>query len=518
MNPARIPILSALVILLGLGGLVAAQQNGEPAAVPGGTPAAAALGEPAAPAAAAPDAPTGASPSGALVLRFTYKAKRPEPLPLAVTKDQAAFGATVVDQSLVVGEDGGLANVLVYLASKDIHPDVVKATRKEVVLRLEGGLLQPRVLPLVLGQPLRISNPSPVTINLYFPTMSNPQLNVLIASQADSVHRFDREQERLPVPVTCNIHPWMRAYLMPLAHPYAAVSGGDGTARIPDLPVGQWPFRLWHERVGFLKPAGSTDRQFTFDIQPGQNRLDIQVDQALSVTQVRQVSAVDEPPAVAWVFDDPRRIEETVRGGLVEIDTITDSISTQNDIRLRSKFGEATIRPGELKLVDLGEEVHETFYSWGDEARDRIGGYDEPFRWLKFDWQRDGKLRLTFYKLNPSLERLWPSDPEARLRAMSRQCAELEQEAIRLAEAWRKLDRPELDFESAQRAGRRIARRRSLSRCPPSPSTRLHESSGTPASLDEALPTTATRATQNSAPVTAQFPPDAIRTSAQTPW
>ncbi|MEX2118834.1 MAG: hypothetical protein WD847_04420 [Pirellulales bacterium] len=451
MNPARIPILSALVILLGLGGLVAAQQNGEPAAVPGGTPAAAALGEPGAPAAAAPGGRTGASPSGALVLRFIYKGKRPEPLPLAVTKDQAAFGATVADQSLVVGEDGGLANVLVYLASKDIHPDVVKATSKEAVLRVEGGLLQPRVLPLVLGQPLRLSNPSPVAINLYFPTMSNPQLNVLIPPQADPVHRFEREQEKLPVPVTCTVHPWMRAYLMPLAHPYADVSGRDGTARIPDLPVGQLPFRLWHERVGFLKPAGSTDRQFTFDIQPGGNRLDIQVDQSLSVTRVRQASAVDDPPAVAWVFDDPRRIEEIVRGeDVVEIDTITDSISTQNDIRLRSKFGEATIRPGELKLLNLGEDVHETFYSWGDEARDRIGGYGEPFRWLKFDWQRDGKLRLTFYKVNPFRERVWSSDPEARVQAMSGQCAELEQEAIRLADEWRKLDLPELDLEAAE--------------------------------------------------------------------
>ncbi|MEX0712783.1 MAG: hypothetical protein WD278_10565 [Pirellulales bacterium] len=434
MNPARIPILSALAILVGLSGALSARQSGEPALPPG--------------------ARTGASKSGALVVRFIYKGKRPEPLPLAVTKDQAAFGPTVADQSLVVGEDGGLANVLVYLASKDIHPDVVKATRKEAVLRVEGGLLQPRVLPLVLGQPLRLGNPSPVAINLYFPTMSNDQLNVLIPPQADSVHRFERGQERLPVPVTCNIHPWMRAYVMPLGHPYAAVSGGDGTARIADLPVGQWPFRLWHERVGFLKPEGSADRQFTFEIQPGQNRLDIQVDQALSVIRVRPVSAVDEPPAVAWVLDDPRRIEEIVRGELVEIDTITDSISTQNDIRLRSKFGEATIRPGELKLLNLGEEVYETFYSWGDEARDRIGGYDEPFRWLKFDWNRDGKLRLTFYKVNPFLERLWPSDPEARVQAMSRQCAELEQEAARLAEEWRKLDLAEPDRESAQRQRR----------------------------------------------------------------
>ena len=51
--------------------------------------------------------------------------------------------------------------------------------------------------------------------------------------------------------VTCNIHPWMKAYAVFRKDGYVAVSGPDGTFTIPDLPAGETiEFQVWHERSG----------------------------------------------------------------------------------------------------------------------------------------------------------------------------------------------------------------------------------------------------------------------------
>jgi hypothetical protein len=57
-----------------------------------------------------------------------------------------------------------------------------------------------------------------------------------------------------PLTFQCNIHNWMRAYGFVLEHPYAAVTGADGTFTIKNAPLGV-PLQVvaWHEGVGYLK-------------------------------------------------------------------------------------------------------------------------------------------------------------------------------------------------------------------------------------------------------------------------
>ncbi len=53
-----------------------------------------------------------------------------------------------------------------------------------------------------------------------------------------------------PYTINCTIHPWMSAYAWALEHPYAAISGKDGSFEIKDVPVppgGKLKFVAWHE-------------------------------------------------------------------------------------------------------------------------------------------------------------------------------------------------------------------------------------------------------------------------------
>ena len=55
----------------------------------------------------------------------------------------------------------------------------------------------------------------------------------------------------MPTMVTCNIHPWMKAYAVFRKDGYVAVSSADGSFSIPDLPAGETiEFQVWHERSG----------------------------------------------------------------------------------------------------------------------------------------------------------------------------------------------------------------------------------------------------------------------------
>lgn len=55
------------------------------------------------------------------------------------------------------------------------------------------------------------------------------------------------------MPVKCNIHPWMKAYVVLRSSPYMAKTDQDGRFTIKNLPAGKHVFRVWHERAGYVK-------------------------------------------------------------------------------------------------------------------------------------------------------------------------------------------------------------------------------------------------------------------------
>ena len=50
---------------------------------------------------------------------------------------------------------------------------------------------------------------------------------------------------------------------MVVDHPYAAVTDKEGKFTIPNLPVGEHEFRVWHERSGYL------DRKYAVKVTKG---------------------------------------------------------------------------------------------------------------------------------------------------------------------------------------------------------------------------------------------------------
>jgi hypothetical protein len=79
------------------------------------------------------------------------------------------------------------------------------------------------------------------------------------------------------VEISCSIHPWVIAYVLPRDNPYIGLSDEDGSFEITNLPAGKsLEFQVWHERAnGFMKleRKGWKNGRFTRTIQPGENDL-----------------------------------------------------------------------------------------------------------------------------------------------------------------------------------------------------------------------------------------------------
>jgi hypothetical protein len=52
------------------------------------------------------------------------------------------------------------------------------------------------------------------------------------------------------VPIRCDVHAWMRAWVGALDHPFFAVTDERGAFRLSDLPPGSYTIEAWHERLG----------------------------------------------------------------------------------------------------------------------------------------------------------------------------------------------------------------------------------------------------------------------------
>jgi hypothetical protein len=81
-------------------------------------------------------------------------------------------------------------------------------------------------------------------------------------------------REEIAIPVKCNVHPWMRAYIAVLRNPYFAVTGNDGTFEITKMPTGTYTISAWHEKYGTMSQTvsiGSNEKKaitFTYKARP----------------------------------------------------------------------------------------------------------------------------------------------------------------------------------------------------------------------------------------------------------
>ena len=174
----------------------------------------------------------------------------------------------IAPPAVVLGEHGALANVVVYVKS-GLGSYRFDTPKDPAVLDQVGCMYVPRVLALMTNQPFEVKNTDPTTHNVHaVPRENHPWNRSLAAGEAPYVTTFP--QQELAIPIVCNIHPWMRAYLFVFAHPYFDVTAKTGTFELKNLPPGTYTIEAWHERFDTqdvsvtIAPKESKSISFTF--------------------------------------------------------------------------------------------------------------------------------------------------------------------------------------------------------------------------------------------------------------
>lgn len=194
---------------------------------------------------------------GSIKGRIVYSGDPFVPEKITVERDPAVCGVVgQVDESLVVNpENQGVRNVAIWLETRDaipVHPDLQKQPAKASVLDNLNCRFVPHMLAVRTGQAFELTNSDPVAHNAAVYARRNMPFSEIIPMNQPLQKKFAKF-EALPVRVDCSIHPWMKAWLIVSEHPYVAVTGEDGSFEIQNIPVGEWKFRFWHERPGYLQ-------------------------------------------------------------------------------------------------------------------------------------------------------------------------------------------------------------------------------------------------------------------------
>jgi len=255
-----VPSLLALALVAACGKKEAAPAAGA-AGASGAAPAAGAV------TANPVDAATAGSIHG--TVKFTGTAPKVETIDMSSEPECAKARTTPATKEDVVVANGALANVFVYV--KDGLDKTLKFPAGDpVTIDQQGCQYHPHVIAMSVGQTLNVKNSDPFLHNINAQPKDNRGFN---RSQPNQGMEFQTQftTPEVMIPVKCDVHGWMSAFIGVTDNPYHAVSGADGTFTLDRLPPGKYTLEAWHEKYGTatqevtVETGKPTEVTFTFD-------------------------------------------------------------------------------------------------------------------------------------------------------------------------------------------------------------------------------------------------------------
>jgi plastocyanin len=209
------------------------------------------------------------STAGSVEGDIRFPATPPPSVPIDMTQDPGCGKGPNTSEQYVV-TDGNLANVFVYVRS-GLGNRIYAPPAAPVVLDQKGCRYVPHVIGVMAGQPVefRTSDPTMHDVNVQPSAAGNPPFDLTQAPNGAPLRHTFGQAETM-IPVRCNNHPWMQAFINVAANPFFAISNSQGHYVIRGLPPGTYTLVAVQEKLGekqqsiTVSPHQAAEADFTF--------------------------------------------------------------------------------------------------------------------------------------------------------------------------------------------------------------------------------------------------------------
>jgi plastocyanin len=181
-------------------------------------------------------------------------------LVLIVAASQICIAGTVSGKV-----SGAGAGSVVWVADASAKPE---PPAKPFVMDQKGLLFVPHVLVVPVGSTVDFLNSDNVAHNVFWTGISgNKKLGHNLGTWPKGEKRTFKFDSPGVVPLLCNVHPEMSAYVVVVPTAHHATTDADGAYSIPNVPDGARTVTAWHEGMKQqskqITVSGNTQADFT---------------------------------------------------------------------------------------------------------------------------------------------------------------------------------------------------------------------------------------------------------------
>jgi len=116
------------------------------------------------------------------------------------------------------------------------------------VIDQKGLMFQPHIVVVEQGTTVEFLNSDKVAHNVFWPSVGgNKKLTKNLGTWPQGEKRPFKFDNPGAVPLFCNVHPEMSAYVIVVPTPYFATTDKSGEYKIENVPDGNYTVTAWHE-------------------------------------------------------------------------------------------------------------------------------------------------------------------------------------------------------------------------------------------------------------------------------
>jgi len=209
--------------------------------------------------------------TGGAAVRGTVRFRGTPPLPPRIARGSfGGCGNTPPRSSaILLSPQGGVAEAFVWV-KQGVPEGDYPIPSDPVVIDQRGCEFVPRVAGVRAGQPVAFRNGDETLHNVHAVGSGSNRFNFGMPLTGMEVKRQLTEPQVM-VTIACDVHPWMRAYVGVVRHPFFAVTGADGSYSLTGLPAGTYVVEAWQEAAGRVEQTVSAGagEQRTVDLSLG---------------------------------------------------------------------------------------------------------------------------------------------------------------------------------------------------------------------------------------------------------